>query len=153
MSGEDQDQAKSGARGAPILASPALGVKHERAMKRNFEIIRALLFYFESKDTSEAIENPQIDCFESRSITYHCRLLYDAGFLRCEPVKSASGDRIIRVIPFELTWDGHEFLDKIRTDTTWNKIRSYSMNKGLVLSFSVITELAKKYTLDAMKGA
>ena len=96
------------------------------------------------------LEHPEIDGFDKSQIAYHFRLLNDAGLIRCEPITSSTSERVIRVLPFELTWEGHEFLDKIRADTTWNKIKSYSKEKGVTLSFSVVTALAKKMITDAL---
>ncbi|PQA77634.1 DUF2513 domain-containing protein [Rhodoferax sp. TS-BS-61-7] len=121
-------------------------------MKRNFDLIRKLLFLFEERDRSEVLELPEVDGYLPEIIGYHLRLLYDAGFLRCESVKSSTSDRVIRVLPFELTWEGHEFLDKVRSEGTWNKIKSYSKDKGLSLSFSIVSELAKRLALSALEG-
>ena len=114
-------------------------------MKRDFELIRKLLFFFEAREKSEYIESPDINGNESTCIKYHCRLLYDAGFLRCEPITSSTSDRVIRVLGFELTWDGHEFLEKIRTDTMWKKINDYAFDKGIPLSFSVVSGVAQHW--------
>jgi hypothetical protein len=122
-------------------------------MVRDFELVRKLLFYFEEKNDALSIENPVIEGYEPLVIRYHCRLLYDVGFLRCEPIKSRSSDRVINVLPFELTWDGHEFLEKIRSDTTWNKIKSFSQAKGVALTFSVVSGLTKKWVTDKLLGA
>lgn len=103
-------------------------------MNRDFELISSLLFLFENKPDSAMLEYPEIAGFDKAQIAYHCSLLNDAGFLRCEPITSGTSARVVRVLPFELTWDGHEFLDKVRADTTWNKIKSSSREKGVALS-------------------
>jgi DNA-binding transcriptional ArsR family regulator len=75
-------------------------------MIRDFELIRNLLFLFESKLDSSMIEHPEIDGFDKSQIRYHLRLLNDAGLLRCELVTSSRSERVISVVPFELTWEG-----------------------------------------------
>ena len=83
---------------------------------------------------------------------YHLRLLYQAGLLNCETERSSStSDRIIRVIPFDLTWEGHEFLAKIRSEGVWNRIRKLMAAKGASIPFSVINELATKLALEAIR--
>nr|DAW75361.1 MAG TPA: protein of unknown function DUF2513 [Caudoviricetes sp.] len=37
-----------------------------------------------------------------------------------------------------LTWLGHEFLDKIRNEAAWNKIKNIVKSKGVDMSFDVI---------------
>jgi len=120
-------------------------------MKRDFELIRKLLFFFEEKKGPEAIEIPSIEDYDDLTIKYHLVLLYDAGLLRCEPVKSKTSDRVVYVIAFDLTWDGHEFLEKIRNDNTWRKILSTIKDKGGVLAFGVINRLATNMAMDILK--
>ena len=117
------------------------------------ELIRKLLFYFEEKPDSSHVQVPPIEGHGESDIRYHCRLLYDAGFLNCEPVASSTSSRVIYVIPFDLTWAGHEFLDKIRADSTWNKIKAQAKEKSLSLSFNIVNELAQRLTLAAISGA
>jgi uncharacterized protein YabN with tetrapyrrole methylase and pyrophosphatase domain len=121
-------------------------------MKRDFDLVRKILLQFEAKESSTIVEKPEVEGYSYEIVSYHCRLLYDAGFLRCEPVVSTTSDRVIKVFPFELTWDGHEFLDKIRSETTWNKIKALAKEKGLALSFSVVTELAKRLAAQLLNG-
>ena len=117
-------------------------------MKRDFDLVRLLLVFFEEKATPELVQVPPIDGYDELMIKYHLVLLYDAGLLRCEPVKSSTSDRVIYVLPFELTWNGHEFLEKIRSETTWKKIRGAIQTKGGALAFSVIDALATKAALS-----
>lgn len=111
-------------------------------MKRDFDLIRKLLIFFEEKETSEQVQVPPIDDYDETAIRYHLVLLYEAGFLRCEPATSETSDRVIYVLPFNLTWDGHEFLAKIKSDGTWSRIRNTIESKGGALAFSVINSLA-----------
>ena len=122
-------------------------------MKRDFDLIRKILIFFAEKPGPEHVQIPPIEGFDDLTIKYHLVLLYDAGFLRCEPVKSSSSDRVIYVVPFDLTWQGHEFLEKIRNETTWKKIKETIMSKGGTLAFNVISELATRFTMDNIMGA
>jgi len=122
-------------------------------MKRDFELVRKLLFFFEAKEDPSVIEVPPIEGYPENIIKYHCTLLYDAGFLRCEPVRSSTSERVIKVLPFELTWDGHEFLDNIRSEGAWQEIKKFSKEKGLALSFNIVNELAKKLIINVISGA
>jgi len=83
-------------------------------------------------------------------IKYHCVLLNDAGLIFCEEVKSSTSDRPIYVIPFELTWAGHEFLDKIRSDTAWAKMKAQAQEKSLTLSFNIVNELAQRAVISTL---
>ncbi len=95
-------------------------------MKRNLELIRKLMLFFDDKSDFRPVEVPQIPDCDEREIRYHLVLLYDAGFLRCEPSVSTTSDRVISVLPFDLTWQGPNFLTQsgtlmfgTRLDRTW----------------------------------
>ena len=121
-------------------------------MKRDMELIRKLLFYFEQKPDSGHVVVPPIEGYEEVVIKYHCRLLYEAGLLNCEPVKSSTSDRVISVVSFDLTWAGHEFLDKIRSESTWNRIKAQAREKSLALSFNIVNELAQRIVMSTIGG-
>lgn len=111
-------------------------------MKRDFDLVRKLLVYFEEKPGPESVEIPPIEGYDDLTIKYHLVLLYDAGLLRCEPETSSSSDRVIYVLPFELTWNGHEFLAKIRDDGLWQKTKDTILGKGGQLTVNTITTVA-----------
>jgi len=120
-------------------------------MKRDFDLVRKLLIFFDDKPGPKAVEVPPIPGYKEMTIRYHLVLLYQAGLLHCEPIKSTTSERVIKVLPFELTWDGHEFLEKIRNETTWKKILATAKDKGGALAFSVLNQLATSMAADAIK--
>lgn len=112
-----------------------------KKMKRDFELIRKLLFYFEDKPDPQSVKCPEIEGYDGLTIKYHLLLMAQAGLIDYEPELTKTG-RIVRVIAFNLTWDGHEFLDAIRNDGTWNRIKTFIKEKGATLSFDVIKAVA-----------
>jgi hypothetical protein len=112
-------------------------------VKRDLELIRKLLFFFDEKPGANHVQVPPIPGYDDLAIKYHLVLLHDAGYLRCEPVKSSTSDRVIYVLPFDLTWTGHEFLDKIRNQHIWDEVIADIKHKGLMsASVDVIKRLA-----------
>ena len=111
-------------------------------MKRDFDLVRKLLVYFEEKPGPEHVKIPPIEGYDELTIKYHLVLLHDARLLRCEPQTSSSSDRVIEVLPFDLTWDGHEFLAKIKDDGLWQKTKDTILNKGGQLTINTITTVA-----------
>jgi hypothetical protein len=109
------------------------------------ELIRKLLFFFDDKPGPKHEEIPPTPGYDELTIQYHLILLYEAGYLRCEPVTSSTSDRIVRVIPFDLTWDGHEFLDKIRSPHIWDEVLAKVKEHGFTsASIDFIKQLADK---------
>jgi hypothetical protein len=81
-------------------------------------------------------------------ISEHIRLLADAGFLIAEDVSTFGA--------FEwqtkgLTWEGHNFLDSIRNDTVWSRVKEAIAAKGGGAGLEIVKELAvqigRKYFL------
>ena len=118
-------------------------------MKRDFDLIRKLLIFFEGKPTPEHVPVPPIEGYDDLSIRYHLVLMHDAGLLRCEASMSKTG-RVISVLPFELTWEGHEFLEKVRNDTVWRKVCEVITSKGGSFAFSVVNQLATRFAMEAV---
>ena len=52
-----------------------------------------------------------------------------------------------------LTWEGHEYLDKIRQDTVWNKTKDVITQKGLPMAVDVIKEVATAIISSMTEGA
>ena len=114
-------------------------------MKRDLDLVRKLLVYFEDKAGPEPVKQPLIDGYSDQEIQYHLVLLFDAGFLRCEPTRSTTSDRVIMVLPFELTWAGQEFLAKIRDETVWNRTKTTAREKGIQMTIEAISAIATAY--------
>ena len=41
-----------------------------------------------------------------------------------------------------LTWQGHEFIDAIKNETVWNKVKGEAGKRGVDLSFETIKAIA-----------
>ena len=99
-------------------------------MKRDMDLIRKLLIFFSDKETPAMVEDVGVEGYTDIEVGYNLILLYDAGMLIAEPEQTKTG-RTVLVHPFDLTWDGHELLDKIRNETIWDEIKSGYREKGL----------------------
>ena len=120
-------------------------------MKRDFEQIRKLLFWLDEKPGPEVASVPAIEGYDELTIKYHLLLLAQAELIDHEPEFSAQG-RIIQVHPFNLTWKGHEFLDAIRENSVWNKVKTKASSLGVSLSFEVIKTLSIQALSSVLKG-
>lgn len=121
-------------------------------MKRDFDLVRKLLLFFDASD-GEPVEVPPIGGYDTQAIKYHLVLLYDAGFLRCEPVNSRSGERLVYVLPFELTWAGHELLDTIRAPFVWDEVLATLQRVGLAsASIEIVKQLAERAIRKRLEG-
>ncbi len=122
-------------------------------MKLDSDLVRELLFFFEAKDNRRHIESKdiQIANHSSEQIAYTLVRMYEAGFLSGEAVRSTTTpERIIRIIPFELSARGHEFLDAVRDPAIWRKTKAGAAKIGGA-GVEVLWDLAKAYGKHLIK--
>jgi len=111
-------------------------------MKRNLDLVRKILIYLEKKQDEKMMKSLELEGYESKEIMYHLILMDQAGLLRCErEVSSSTPDRAICVYPFSLSWQGHEFLEASRNESTWNKAKRIVIDKTGGLSVDVLKAL------------
>lgn len=120
-------------------------------MQRNLDLAREILLFFEIKDNIKYVKDLEIEGYEKNLVSYHVDMLYEAGYLNGEPTYSQGG-RLYDVLPFRLTWEGHEFLDNIREEKRWIKMKQKIAEKGGVFSFELIKKLAIKFASEQLFG-
>ena len=114
-------------------------------MKRDMDLVRDLLLYFEAKSETPGIHSSDVrmDGFTDTQIGLHLNIMAEAGLLICEPFRSSTNpDRFIRTLVFDLSWKGHEYLDTIRDPKIWKKTKS-TLGRIGNWSFSVALDIAK----------
>ncbi len=123
-------------------------------MKRDMELIRKILLTVEEKyvDTWLHSNEIEIDGYDMKTIGYHCAVLHDAGLLY--DYKGQYGDgELLQFGVGRLTWDGHEFLEKIKSDTVWNKTKETITTKGIPFVLDAVKEIATSITTSMIKTA
>lgn len=105
-------------------------------MKRNWDTIRKILVQFEQNSP-----NPMPEGITKEEFFYHVELLLDKGLIKdCKIERYTGGSMYIG--DGRLTFDGHDFLDNIRIDTVWSKVKSKIARAGENVSFALIKEIA-----------
>lgn len=115
-------------------------------MKLDRDVVRDLLFALEAKTDFKARKYEDLlPDRDSREVAYALMKMHEAGFITAEVVRSSTTpERIIEVIPFELTFKGHEFLDTVRDNEVWRRTKSAAEKAGGA-SITFVWELAKAY--------
>ncbi len=110
-------------------------------MKRDMELCRKILFAIEEQYVDSAIINLKIEDYSMEEVAYHCKILYDAGLI--DDYSSKNADNHIYIFGVgSLTWEGHDFLDKIREESIWTEVKDKIKNKGLPFIIDVVKEVA-----------
>jgi len=117
-------------------------------MKRDLNLVRDILIFFEERNSSSIVEFEEIAAATGQSdvriVAYHVRLMWQANFLTCELIKSSTSDRVINALPFELTWDGHEFL-RLSREKAWEAVKQRLGDGFFDTSFDVLKALLIEY--------
>jgi hypothetical protein len=120
-------------------------------MKRDMDLIRAILFRIERSDTTGS-GRPDV-IFERHSqekVSYHVLLAAQAGFIKARDLTNSGSKLDVR--PIHLTWAGHEFIDAVRSDTLWEKAKSISREKTGTVSFEALKIVLSKLMRDVLRG-
>lgn len=83
-------------------------------------------------------------------LSYTCQKLNEGGLLNVMtvPMMSYIEPQIARVQ--SLTFDGHEYLETIRSPKIWQQTKEYIKSTSLGVSIAVIGEIAKRLTLKSI---
>lgn len=112
-------------------------------MKRNWDLIRRILLKLEEKAVPEDfLMSDQIQGFDRVTVAYHFKLLHQAGLI--EGMDSSSIGQFDFYVT-GLTWQGHEFLDKIRNDTLSNLVQEYNP-MDVIKKYQQAVEIEPKIT-------
>lgn len=117
-------------------------------MKRDWDVIRQVLIDI------EALREEDRHSFgyglgdehegEDKDKSGQALLLWKAGFIVAADAGTMAGPAILAP---ELTWQGHDLLDTLRSKPVWERIKTTAKEKGLELTFDTVKALGK-YALD-----
>lgn len=110
-------------------------------MQRDMELVRKILFKIEEIVDNVACYDLEVEGYSMEQIAYHCAILYEGGYIYDYKAEYA-GNSIYAFGVGRLTWDGHDFLDKIREDTIWKKTKDIIKDKGLPLVFDIVKSVS-----------
>jgi hypothetical protein len=122
-------------------------------VKLDLDLVRELALFLEAKETTKGVPWDEISIPEwsAHQIGYHLVRMYEAGYINGEVVRSKSThERIISVHPFDLTWEGHQFLETVRDPVVWRKTKEGAKKVGGV-GIEFIFSIAKAYGRHLIK--
>lgn len=110
-------------------------------MQRDMELVRKILFKIEENVDNVVCHNLKIEGYSMDQIAYHCSILHEGGYVY-DYKAQYSGNGLYSFGVGRLTWEGHDFLDKIREDTIWNKTKNVIKEKGLPFVFEIVKNVS-----------
>lgn len=119
-------------------------------MKRDMDLVRRILLALDAYEHGFAPQGFTIAGYDQEVIGHHVWLMAQGHLLEAA-VTTAMGDQSPVAIPLTVTWTGHDFLDAVRNETVWSKVKTQLKDHAIALPFTLLQELALK-TLAAHIG-
>lgn len=120
-------------------------------MQRDWNIIRIILQRLEDKGAyGDAIRPESVEGYDIEIVSYHIQMLDQAGIIVAKCQERHNRNRGIFCLAMNLTWEGHELLDSIKSDTVWNKMRNLFREKSIALSYEAVKVAAFHITKNSL---
>lgn len=117
-------------------------------MRRESDLIRAILLAVEADDRCEILRLPKIDYYTKAAVHFHIRLLVEKGYLRTLlPNHAHRSDWLC----LSLTWEGYDLLDTIRDPVIWRSVKRTAAKVGS-WSIETLAAVAKAIILARVEG-
>jgi hypothetical protein len=113
-------------------------------MKRDWDLIREVLIEVEALSEEDrhqfcyGLGDEHAD--ENQVKSEQALLLWKAGFIEAVDVGTMGGPAIQSP---ELTWQGHDLLDTLRSKPVWERIKKTAQDKGIELTLDSVKALGK----------
>lgn len=110
-------------------------------MERDMDLVRLILLEIEKEYKSTVLYDLKIDGYDMETVAYHCKILHEAKLISAYKGMYAD-DALQDFAVGSLTWEGHDYLDKVRDNSRWGKIKKLLKEKTLPPTIEVIKMLA-----------
>lgn len=111
-------------------------------MKRDMDLVRKILIRTEESNYPLSSNDYLDDCDDLRIISYHLKIMIQAGLLDGHIESDMSGNSTGFV--YGLTWSGQDYLSAVKSDRIWQKTKDHIASKASSATFGIIQEVATK---------
>jgi hypothetical protein len=116
-------------------------------MKRDINLVRQILLAMESHPSGFAPHKFTIVGYHQDVIGHHVYLMEQAGLITAVSTTEFGSTSPVAQ-PLTITWRGHDFLDAVRDETVWSKVKIELKDKGKTLPFFLLHALALTIAAD-----
>lgn len=119
-------------------------------MKRDMDLVRNILLYMEDNIVPYIGHKDGFDTYCQDTVNNHLLIMLDGGLIMKTVGSRPSDDGCPSEIAcFEMTWEGHEFLDAARNESFWSQAKAKVLEDTGGLGF----ETLKAFLLQLGKQA
>lgn len=111
-------------------------------MKRDLDLIREILLKLEDSldATISSSSELVIEDYTADEVSYHVRLLHEAGLIDGHHGSFGSRFVLLNVRP---TWDGYEFLAVSKSSKMWEKAKKVLVDESVGLVYAILLQWLK----------
>lgn len=106
-------------------------------MVRDMELVRKIMLNIQAGDFRGGVEG-----YDDDTVNCHKALLAEKGLIEAKPHYPSSGrtppDIPDLVMIKRMTWEGHDFIDAIASDTKWEKVKAFLLQAGKDVTIETI---------------
>lgn len=119
-------------------------------MERSPDLIRDILLVIEQAPAGTKLNGAELtfEGFSPVEVSEHLCLLEEAGLIKAVISRSLGAASPRLVIIDRLTWEGHDFLDSVRSPAVWKKTRAAVLDKGGAFTFELLKEVALHFARE-----
>jgi hypothetical protein len=121
-------------------------------MERDLDLVRLILLKLEEHDDGLSYDDEVFSDYEKSVVVAHFKLMKEAGLIEAG-FFSADGDPYWIGEAVRITWDGYDYLNSIRDDSVWRKVRDVVKSEVGSASFDTIKNVASSLTTALLAKA
>ena len=111
-------------------------------MKRDLDLVRQLMLQIEALPAAPPVQYRTSE-IEDPVLLAHLEMLIEAGLVNGR-ISRSQGTRGDVISVSGLTWQGHEWIDMVRSQSLWNEVKTTVLEGGGVLTFELTKAVAAK---------
>ena len=125
-------------------------------MMLNPDCVRTILLEVEKTKIGDRLKLhnlcEQLPEYEKDDLWYTCLKLQEAGFLHVITTTTLGSPMPVIIEIKDISYQGHEFLNSIRADANWGKVKDVAKKAG-VFSLKMLGEIAQGVATAAITAA
>ena len=98
-----------------------------------------------TQSSKACLRSDEVSDYDSDAVAYQMKLLIEAGLI--EGLRGCN-----HCTAYSLTWDGHEFLDSVRSKPLWDGAAVILKEKGIQMSIDAFKTAARIAMGDILVG-
>ncbi|MBQ6041908.1 MAG: DUF2513 domain-containing protein [Oscillospiraceae bacterium] len=100
-------------------------------------------FQYNCVELSDLYEAEKLKKYDRMVVAYTLMMLHEAEYIDANVIDADNA--ILRIRCNDITYEGHKFLDSVRSETVWKELLKKGAKAGLSFTFEILKEAAAAY--------